>query len=140
VGLTNVIAIEGADHGILANSVLPFGYTRMVTETVGDATEEQRDGSPFLRAIEPDLVVPIVVYLASRANEVTHHNHSACGGRFARAFVGLGEGWLAPPGRTPTVEDVATHWDAISVTDPYTVPTSIFDEVASLCERLGITA
>jgi NAD(P)-dependent dehydrogenase (short-subunit alcohol dehydrogenase family) len=140
MGLTNVIAIEGAEHGILANSVLPFGYTRMVTETIGDATEEQRDGSPFLRAIEPDRVVPIVVYLASRACEVTHHNYSACAGRFARAFVGLGEGWLAPPGPTPTAEDVATHWDAISATDPYTVPTSIFDEVAGLCERLGITA
>jgi NAD(P)-dependent dehydrogenase (short-subunit alcohol dehydrogenase family) len=25
VGLTNVIAIEGAQHGILANTVLPFG-------------------------------------------------------------------------------------------------------------------
>ena len=29
---SNVIAIEGAAHGILANSVLPFGLTRMVTE------------------------------------------------------------------------------------------------------------
>src|SRR5688572_23257687 len=33
VGLKNVIAIEGAAHGILANSVLPFGSSRMVTET-----------------------------------------------------------------------------------------------------------
>jgi NAD(P)-dependent dehydrogenase (short-subunit alcohol dehydrogenase family) len=30
VGLTNIIAIEGAGHGILANSVLPFGFSRMV--------------------------------------------------------------------------------------------------------------
>jgi NAD(P)-dependent dehydrogenase (short-subunit alcohol dehydrogenase family) len=27
---------RGAPHGILANCVLPFGYSRMVTETVGD--------------------------------------------------------------------------------------------------------
>ena len=33
VGLTNVIALEGAPHGILANTVLPFGFSRMVTET-----------------------------------------------------------------------------------------------------------
>src|SRR5204863_2864480 len=39
MGLTNVIAIEGADHGILANTVLPFGFTRMVTETVGGGEE-----------------------------------------------------------------------------------------------------
>jgi hypothetical protein len=36
VGLTNVIAIEGAAHGISANAMLPFGFSRMVTETVGD--------------------------------------------------------------------------------------------------------
>ena len=39
VGLANVIAIEGQEHGILANCVLPFGYSRMVTETVGDRDE-----------------------------------------------------------------------------------------------------
>ena len=35
VGLTNVIALEGEPHGILANTVLPFGLSRMVTETLG---------------------------------------------------------------------------------------------------------
>jgi NAD(P)-dependent dehydrogenase (short-subunit alcohol dehydrogenase family) len=135
VGLANVIAIEGAEHGILANAVLPFGATRMVTETVGDIGE-----SEFLRAIEPELVVPLVVYLASRACVVTHHNYSACAGRFARAFVGLAEGWLAPPGTVPSAEDIAAHWDAVSATHPYTVPTSIFDEVAEICRRLGISA
>jgi NAD(P)-dependent dehydrogenase (short-subunit alcohol dehydrogenase family) len=138
VGLANVIAIEGADHGILANTVLPFGTTRMVTETVGG--EEPARESGFLRAIEPGLVVPLVVLLASSACPVTHHNYSACAGRFARAFVGLAEGWLAPPGSAPAAEDIAAHWDAVSATDPYTVPTSIFDEVADVCERLGITA
>src|SRR5947207_12207459 len=83
MGLTNVIAIEGAEHGILANTVLPFGFTRMVTETVGSG-EEVRQESEFLRAIEPELVVPMVVYLTSRACDVSHHNYSACAGRFAR--------------------------------------------------------
>ena len=69
VGLTNVIAIEGAAHGILANSVLPFGFSRMVTETIGG--EQVAAELPFLRAIEPELVVPIVVFLASRACEFT---------------------------------------------------------------------
>jgi NAD(P)-dependent dehydrogenase (short-subunit alcohol dehydrogenase family) len=132
MGLTNVIAIEGAEHGILANTVLPFGYTRMVTESVGE------DDSAFLRAIAPELVVPIVVLLASRACEVTHHNYSACAGRFARAFVGLAEGWLAPPGTAPTAEDLAAHWDVVAATDRHTVPTSIFDEVADISRRLAL--
>ena len=110
-----------------------------MSETIGEA-EDLADRSGFLGAIEPELVVPVVVFLASRSCAATHENYSACAGRFARAFVGLGEGWLAPSGSRPTADDVAAHWDEISATDPYTVPTSIFDEVAELCERLGITA
>ena len=137
VGLANVIAIEGAQHGILANTVLPFGYSRMVTETVGDR-ELLPDESSFLRAIDPELVVPIVVFLASRACQLTHQNYSACAGLYARVFIGLGDGWLAESGGEPTADDVASHVDEISATEPFTVPSSIFDEVADVCERLGI--
>jgi NAD(P)-dependent dehydrogenase (short-subunit alcohol dehydrogenase family) len=138
VGLSNVVAIEGAEHGILANTVLPFGYSRMVAETVGNA-EEVPEIATFLRAIAPDLVVPIVVYLASRACTVSHHNYSACAGRFARAFVGLGPGWLAPPATEPTADDIATHLGAVDDVEPYTIPGSIFDEVAGIAMQLGIT-
>jgi NAD(P)-dependent dehydrogenase (short-subunit alcohol dehydrogenase family) len=41
VGLSNVIALEGAEHGILSNTVLPFGFSRMVTETVDAKTLEE---------------------------------------------------------------------------------------------------
>ena len=137
VGLANVIAIEGAQHGILANTVLPFGYSRMVTETVGDR-DQLAEESSFLHAIDPELVVPVVVFLASQACELTHQNYSACAGRYARVFVGLGEGWLAEPGSKPTADDVASHVGEISATEPFTVPSSIFDEVAGICDRLGI--
>jgi NAD(P)-dependent dehydrogenase (short-subunit alcohol dehydrogenase family) len=146
LGLTNAIAIEGAEHGVLANTVLPFGFTRMVTDTVGDGDgdgdgdgEELREASAFLCAIEPELVVPIVVFLASGACGVTHHNYSACAGRFARVFVGLAEGWAADPGTAPTADDIAVHFAEVSATEPYTVPTSIFDEVAAVCARYGIS-
>ena len=95
VGLSNVIAIEGAAHGIRSNTVLPTGFSRMVTETVGD--EKFLAESGFMRAIRPELVVPLVVFLASRACDFTHRNYSACAGRYARVFVGLGDGWLATP-------------------------------------------
>ena len=139
MGLTNVIAIEGEGHGILANTVLPFGFTRMVTETVGGG-DELREASGFLRSIAPELVVPIVVFLASRACAFTHHNYSACAGRFARVFVGLAEGWLAEPGSTLTADDIAPHLAEVSATEPFTIPTSIFDEVAAICDRLGVSA
>jgi len=138
VGLANVIAIEGAQHGILANTVLPFGFSRMVTETVGDPKALEETG--FLKIIQPELVVPIVAFLASRACEFTHQNYSACAGRFARVFVGLGEGWLAEPDSNPTADDVATHLSEVSATEPFTVPGSIFEEVFAVCDRLGVTA
>jgi NAD(P)-dependent dehydrogenase (short-subunit alcohol dehydrogenase family) len=137
VGLANVIAIEGAEHGILANTVLPFGFSRMVTETVGDPKALEETG--FLKVIQPELVVPIVVFLASRACEFTHQNYSACAGRFARVFVGLGEGWLAEPGSSPTADDIAAHLSEVTATEPFTVPNSIFEEVFDICRRLGVT-
>ena len=139
VGLTNVIAIEGADHGILANTVLPFGLSRMVTETLGELAD-QLEQSEFLRAIRPDLVVPIVAYLASRSCSISHANFSACAGRFARVFVGLASGWVAEPATTPTADDVADHFADVTAPEPFIVPNSIFDEVAELCTRLGISA
>lgn len=137
LGLANVIAIEGAAHGILANCVLPFGYSRMVFETVGDRDDIEPDPG-FLHAIDPELVVPIVVYLASHSCRITHHNVSACAGRFARVFVGLGEGWLASPSGSPTAEDIGDHLGQVIAPEPYTIPTSIFDEVSSLCDRLDL--
>jgi NAD(P)-dependent dehydrogenase (short-subunit alcohol dehydrogenase family) len=137
LGLANVIAIEGAEHGIAANCVLPFGYSRMVFETVGDRDELEPDPG-FLHAIEPELVVPIVVYLASRTCEFTHHNFSACAGRFARVFVGLSDGWVADPKSHPTADDIAEHIAEVAAAEPYMIPTSIFDEVFKVCTQLGI--
>ncbi|MFG1929556.1 SDR family NAD(P)-dependent oxidoreductase [Mycobacterium sp. NPDC048908] len=138
VGLTNVIALEGEPHGISANTVLPFGISRMVTETVGDPKLLEESG--FFKAIRPELVAPLVVFLASRACTFSHQNFSACAGRFARVFVGLGQGWLADPDSNPTADDVAAHIAEISATQPFTVPGSIYEEVFSVTERLGILA
>jgi NAD(P)-dependent dehydrogenase (short-subunit alcohol dehydrogenase family) len=52
---------------------------------------------------------------------------------------GLGEGWLAQSGSRPTADDIAAHLSAVSATQPFTVPMSIFDEVFGICDRLGIT-
>jgi NAD(P)-dependent dehydrogenase (short-subunit alcohol dehydrogenase family) len=138
LGLTNVIAIEGAPHGILANTVLPFGFSRMVSETVTDP--EYLKTSQFMNAMKPELVVPLVTYLASRACTISHHNFSACAGRFARVFVGLSSGWVARPGSEPTADDIAAHIAELSGTTPFTVPMSIFDEVGGIFERLSFTS
>lgn len=137
-GLKNVIAIEGAPHGILANAVLPTGFSRMVTETVGG--EEVAAQSQFLSAIDPELVVPLVTFLASRACEVTHQNYAAIAGRYSRVFIAYGKGWLAEHSSGPTVDDLAAHLTGVSATEPFTIPSSIYDEVAEICALRGLTA
>lgn len=138
VGLTNVIAIEGEAHGILANSVMPTGFSRMVTETVGD--EKFLAESGFMRAIRPEIVVPLVTFLASTACTFTHRNYSAAAGRYARVFVGLTEGWLADADGSPTAEDIQAHLEEISSTEKFIVPASIVDEVLEVCARRGVSA
>lgn len=138
VGLSNVIAIEGAAHGITSNTVLPTGFSRMVTETVGD--EKFLAESGFMQAIRPELVVPLVSFLASRDCTVTHRNYSACAGRYARVFTGLSNGWLADADSDPSAEDIRAHLDELSATDEFIVPESIVDEVLQVCDRRGISA
>jgi NAD(P)-dependent dehydrogenase (short-subunit alcohol dehydrogenase family) len=136
VGLTNVIAIEGAEHGILANAVLPNGFSRMVTLSVGEL--EPSDTPTFVDIIDPDLVPPMVVFLASRTCQFTHQNYSAAAGRYARAFIGLGEGWLAEPGAAVTADDIEAHLAKVSATDPYYVPGHLYEEAFEVSRRRGI--
>ncbi|OLP02344.1 short-chain dehydrogenase [Mycolicibacterium porcinum] len=138
VGLSNVIALEGAPYGILANTVLPFGISRMVTETLADP--KVLADNEFFDAIRPELVAPLVVYLASRDCTLSHQSFSACAGRFARVFVGLSEGWMTQSGSTPSPDDIAARLSEITATEPFTIPGSIYDEVFAVSERLGVTA
>jgi NAD(P)-dependent dehydrogenase (short-subunit alcohol dehydrogenase family) len=137
LGLANVIALEGEPHGIRANTVLPFGFSRMVTSTVGDH-EQSVEEKAFLNAIDPELVTPLVVYLASRSCSVTHHNFSAGAGCFSRVFLGRSHGWVADPGSRPSADDIETHFADISATEPFTVPLSIYDEVAEMCTQAKV--
>lgn len=133
VGLSNVIALEGADHHILSNTVLPFGFSRMVTETVNPDTLKSIG---LLDLIGPDKVVPIVTYLASRACESSHENYSACAGRYARVFVGLGDGWLPDTDAVATADEIAAHFPEVSRTDSFSIPENIYEELFSVVGRL----
>jgi NAD(P)-dependent dehydrogenase (short-subunit alcohol dehydrogenase family) len=132
-GLSNVIALEGAGHGIRANVVLPFGATRMAEATIGG--EVSPELATMLETIRSDLVVPMVVYLASPACVLSHHMFSAGAGRFARVFVGLGRGWYAGRGVVSTPEDIEAHLAEIDATEGHMVPMSIYDEMGELLSR-----
>jgi NAD(P)-dependent dehydrogenase (short-subunit alcohol dehydrogenase family) len=132
-GLANVIALEGAEHGITANVVLPFGATRMARATMGD--DLPPDATTMFDAIKPELVVPLVLYLVSPECTITHHMFSAGAGRFARVFVGLTTGWDAGPEVVPTPEDVATHLSEINAMEGHAVPMSVYEEFGELLAR-----
>ena len=137
IGLTNALANECAPHGVNVNAVLPVGRTRMMTDSMGE-----RDPNPvldrFFDATTPERIVPLVVFLASRACGLTHHYFSAVAGRYARVFIGLGDGWLADSEEDATAEDIAEHLDEITATEPFTVPTSVADEIFTVLGQLGM--
>jgi uncharacterized protein (TIGR02246 family) len=127
IGLMNIFAIEGRDHGVLANAITPIAVTSIIGRAPGtpDATPSYLD-DPRLR---PPFVVPLALYLASAACRTTHGIFSAVGGRYARVGIGVGRGWRSPDDEVPPpVEDLAEHWRQIdTITDP-AFPTSVSDE------------
>ena len=126
VGLSNVLAIEGAKAGIRSNVICPIARTRMTEDILG----------PLAESVEPELVTPMVVYLASETCELTHEVFSAGGGRYARVFVGLAPGWFAGKGVEVSADDVAAHIDDIRDQDGYIVPRSVTDELKALLPLL----
>jgi NAD(P)-dependent dehydrogenase (short-subunit alcohol dehydrogenase family) len=137
LGLSGVVALEGAAHGIRSNAVLPVGFSRMVTD--------QETGGPvppgrqaFYDAIRPELITPLVVYLASRACTLTHRAIAANAGRYSRVFAGYGEGWLSESGSTPVAEDLAARVAQLGTTDGFFVPESSVDETLAVCRQRGI--
>lgn len=127
VGLMNVLKLEGAGHGIKANAVAPIAHTRMTAGVFGDA----------LSGLAPELVSPIVAYLASEECEVSGEIWSAGGGSVSRYFVGLTDGYFKHPKEGPlTAEDIAANLNDIRSEDGYVVPYSIQDEFAKLGPRL----
>lgn len=127
VGLSNVIAIEGAKYGIQSNVIAPVARTRMTEDLLG----------PFADMVDPEQVMPMVVYLCSEANPYTHEIFSAGGGRYARFFIGVNRGWFAGPKVVPSVEEVVAHLDEIRDISEYRVLGSATEELQMLGELLA---
>ncbi len=126
VGLSNVLAVEGAKSNIKCNVIAPIAKTRLTEQLLGGMAD----------ALDPNFVTPLVAYLCSEDCELTHEVFDVGGGRYARIFVGLGKGWTASKGKIPSVEDIADNMDAIRSTDGYTIPDSIAGEMQAIAESL----
>jgi NAD(P)-dependent dehydrogenase (short-subunit alcohol dehydrogenase family) len=127
VGLSNVLAIEGAKYNIKSNAVAPTARTRMTEEVLG----------PFMEMFDPAQVMPMVIYLCSEQNELTHEIFTVGGGRYGRVFVGTNTGWFAGQGVVPAVEDLADHLPEIRDISEYVVPGDINEELMILARLAG---
>jgi hypothetical protein len=123
IGLARSLATAAAEHGITVNCIAPAAATRM----------GGRVGTPEMA---PELVAPMVAFLAHESCPVNGEIYVAGAGRFARMFVASTEGYVHPvPG--PTVEDVARNWAAINDESGYHVPTDLAAWSSRFLRHLG---
>jgi NAD(P)-dependent dehydrogenase (short-subunit alcohol dehydrogenase family) len=100
IGLNNVAALEGAEHGIRCNVIVPNAMTRMA---------DGLDTSQY-PPLTPELVAPMVGWLAHESCSVSGELMVAGGGRMGRIFWTESKGTWQPDW---TIEDVAAKLDLI---------------------------
>jgi len=67
-------------------------------------------------------------YAGAKAG-LTHRYYSALRGRYVEIFVAVNDGWVAPAGEPPTVEELAAHLDIVEDRSAYSVPHDSLDKV-----------
>jgi NAD(P)-dependent dehydrogenase (short-subunit alcohol dehydrogenase family) len=117
VGLTRVLAIEGAKYSITANAIAPLALTRMTEPLLG----------PFGAKVAPERVSPLVAYLAHESCDVTGRVFSVGGGRVAEVFIAETKGFYAAD---LSPELIAENWETITNREGYMVPASGSEETA----------
>jgi NAD(P)-dependent dehydrogenase (short-subunit alcohol dehydrogenase family) len=143
-GLMKALAFEGQNYGITCNALLPYGQTTMAVENpVPDMQEHfrryhtQDELDRYMSSPRRDaaMVTHLVVYLASSQCTLTGHAFSVCAGRYARVFVAVADGWLAPDPVNVTPELVRDHLAEICDVSCHTIPMWMYDERAEAVKR-----
>jgi NAD(P)-dependent dehydrogenase (short-subunit alcohol dehydrogenase family) len=117
VGFTRVLGVEGARFNIKANALAPLAMTRMTEDILGALKDK----------LAPELVSPLVAFLAHEECPVSGQLFSVGGGRVAHVFLGETNGYYSP---TLTPEDVQNNWETITARDNFSVPSNLGEETA----------
>jgi len=110
IGLSNVAAMEGLEHGVKSNVIVPAAVTRMA---------EGIDTSAY-PPMGPELVAPVVGWLAHETCSITGEMLVALAGRVATATVAETPGVYRP---SWSIEEVGENMTAIrNDTQPLVFP------------------
>jgi len=104
IGLSNVVALEGAEENVKCNLIVPGAVTRMA---------EGLDVSAY-PPMQPELVAPVVCWLAHESCSISGEMLISMAGRVARAFVAESPGVYRGAW---TMEQVAENLERIRSTD-----------------------
>jgi NAD(P)-dependent dehydrogenase (short-subunit alcohol dehydrogenase family) len=149
VGLTRVLAAEGADRNIKVNAISPIAYTRMLAHSVDLATgagavendlaaQAVLDDlvAQYLQKLDPALVAPVAAFLTHRDCPVSGEIYTVGAGHVARFFIGRTKGFYDP---ALSIEQVRDHLDEIRDEGGYTVPGGPADEMSELFATIMAT-
>jgi len=103
-GLTRTLALEGRKSNILVNAIAPTGGTRMTEGLIPPQVFEQ---------LKPELVSPLVVYLASEQCQDSGGLFEVGGGWMGKVRWERSLGVGFDPRTGFAAEDVATNWARI---------------------------
>jgi NAD(P)-dependent dehydrogenase (short-subunit alcohol dehydrogenase family) len=114
VGLMRILAIEGAEHGILVNTISPAAYTRM-HPAAGSRTPEAEGR----RTMPVDAVAPAIVWLASDSCSETNSIYHVEAGTIQRIAIVTGTGFYDPH---LTPESIAKNYAKVESIEGFSEP------------------
>ena len=109
-----ILAIEGAEHGILVNTISPAAYTRM--HPAAGSRVSEADGKATMPV---EAVAPAIVWLASDGCSETNRIYNVEAGTIQRIAIVMGPGFYDPH---LTPESIAENYAKVESIEGFSEP------------------